>query len=585
MTARRLLYTVMACTVLTSCSEISFAPNDSTEETGDLAEVQPTGDGLDALDASDGPSDTLEHDLLTDLDGRTSDLPEGADSLDAATSEDQNEVDVADTGSHLDSQGSDLLSDADSAVLLDIDSQTDVDGDVTTPPNNFCLASAPTTYSWEVANPVGPVPRDWSVATSSLLPPIFGTSSGGQLADLNGDGTLDLVVSRISFSNQVFVNHEGRFMDVTAEVMPQEVTWAGATPDVAVGDLNGDGRPDVLFPRGAGTGEDAHIYQNVGTETESEFALEELTLSEVADDVLNWNRVNRAQILDLDDDGDNDILLARGLSNILYENQCCDAIDCICQRPYFTMHRLDNVYARRGWAVDLATADFDGDGFPEVAVANTYCVNAGWDCNPSQEAGMDPPLHLYGYDVETESFVDRALEAGLHPDTPRYASAIVAIDDDRDGDQDILLFAGPTLSDEVKRAISCHFEANDWPTNIADPCDMEEPPAQWQSIRFENVSTPGALAFEQSEITFLDPFLVIRQALAVDVDGNGWDELVLDTSLTPQFPRQAITVFEGSETGWEPQPCAGLVGAAGGTGLSGRLLGAQLDEDDNTDLV
>ena len=87
------------------------------------------------------------------------------------------------------------------------------------------------TFQSPIGYPVGPIPG---------LP---------VLADLNGDGILDMVVANAGFSGNLSVligNGDGTFQTAVSSVIPPRF---GAS-SVAVGDFNGDGKPDIAVGNG-----------------------------------------------------------------------------------------------------------------------------------------------------------------------------------------------------------------------------------------------------------------------------------------------------------------------------------------------
>ena len=104
-------------------------------------------------------------------------------------------------------------------------------------------------------NPFGGTPQNItpSEPTTSLA-----------VADVNGDGHLDLVVGNSGVPTQLYLNN-GSSTTPFSGVTPQNITAQGdATASVALGDLNGDGHPDLFVGL---NGDFPRVYLNNDTAT------------------------------------------------------------------------------------------------------------------------------------------------------------------------------------------------------------------------------------------------------------------------------------------------------------------------------
>jgi len=144
------------------------------------------------------------------------------------------------------------------------------------------------------------------------------------MVDLDGDGLEDVVVPEYSNQKIIYIrrldatglNWESHIIDLPAE--------AGRAKAVQVGDVNGDGQLDIVHSSNtsSGGGNDGIIWMTPKTAlTDSEWEWHVLSGA-------NGKKFDRIELLDLDGDGDLDVLTceenggsnSRGLGVIWYEN-------------------------------------------------------------------------------------------------------------------------------------------------------------------------------------------------------------------------------------------------------------------------
>jgi len=264
------------------------------------------------------------------------------------------------------------------------------------------------------------------------LPEIMG--SGAALLDYDSDGDLDVYLIQSGpggnrmFRNELVPGGQLRFTDVTAQTATGH---SGYDMGVATGDYDGDGNTD-LFVTAFGP---SALYRNRGNGT-----FEDVTRASGISDA-RWS--TSAAFLDYDKDGDLDLFTAAYVDFTVKGNVPC--FDASGARDYCNpsvyrplpdrLYRNDNgkfvdvsaqagLGAAFGNGLGVSCADFDGDGWPDIFVANDGNANQLWI---NQRDG---------------TFRDTALEAGVAYNADGAAQAgmgIATADFDNDGDEDLFV--------------------------------------------------------------------------------------------------------------------------------------------------
>ena len=240
--------------------------------------------------------------------------------------------------------------------------------------------------------------------------PLFIVDTPGSIetlfpADVDGDGQADMVpnvvgkpawysyrTDRTASNGVVWTKHD----------FPGQVGAHG----IGVGDVNVDGRPDVVTPRGwlegAATGWVWH----------AEYDLKERASIPIL--VGDW-----------DGDGDGDILWgsAHGYG-VHWLEQGRDAAGARTWTP----HDIDTSWSQAHF---LLTADLDGDGTPEVVTGKRYHAHNGKD--PGAEEAKC--VYAYSWNRETKAWVRHTLSEGGNT---AFGISTTAADIDGDGDLDIV---------------------------------------------------------------------------------------------------------------------------------------------------
>ncbi len=254
-----------------------------------------------------------------------------------------------------------------------------------------------------------------------------GTSETGRLVDIDGDGQLDVLPNGTSFAAWYGVskNSDGNSTFIRYD-LPAELSGHG----IGAGDINGDGRLDIVSPNGWAEGpSDPHTGRWIW---HADFKLA---------------RDCGLPILchDIDRDGDIDLLWGRGHNIGLYWTE---QVENVASQFTFTPEAasfkasLSEQLENRKWithAIDtswssahtLMLADIDGDGRDDLITGKRYLGHDGKD------PGENDPLAVYAYMFQEatktwrRSTLSQGGTCGIDLDS-------TCVDLDHDGDMDIL---------------------------------------------------------------------------------------------------------------------------------------------------
>ncbi|HEV2354607.1 MAG TPA: FG-GAP-like repeat-containing protein, partial [Puia sp.] len=195
------------------------------------------------------------------------------------------------------------------------------------------------------------------VMDSVLSVPSANYILGASITDLNGDGKPEVIVASQGsnmlavYTNSSTIGHIS-FSNETPVMSP-----SGGSPfKVVVGDLDGDGKPDLAAANSyLGT---VSVYLNTSpTGGAISFAANM--------DFTTGNFPEGMAVGDLDGDGKPDMIVANNTDNTLSLLRNTSTPGNLSFAPQLT---VNSGYA----AYDIALGDFDGDGRPDIAVVDQY---------------------------------------------------------------------------------------------------------------------------------------------------------------------------------------------------------------------
>jgi len=237
-------------------------------------------------------------------------------------------------------------------------------------------------------------------------------------ADINGDGKPDLVLADLSASGNAIVLLQdtatpGQF------VAPLNLSTGAMTPSVAVGDLNGDGKPDVVaanFDSNGNNGQVTIFFQNASSPGTF---LAPVSFPAGA-------QPQAVRIMDVNGDGLPDLVVAnKGPGG---DGTGAAGVSVLLQDGTHPGTFLAPITYSTPWgAIDVAVADLNGDGKPDLVVASLgpapsgavsvllqSSTTAGTFGAATSYAGFGQPLSVAIADLNGDGHPDIAVADGFN---------------------------------------------------------------------------------------------------------------------------------------------------------------------------
>jgi hypothetical protein len=238
-----------------------------------------------------------------------------------------------------------------------------------------------------------------------------GENEANYLRDIDGDGTPELVVNRWKPNSELRVYRFAKSSDGSPALDVHELCSEGNEHGIGFGDINGDGREDILSGRG-------WWERPEGDPLRSKWTFH-----------ADWSFAGASCpmiVVDLNRDGRNDVIWGRGHDFGLYWREQLPPLE---GRTQWKETTIDKSFSESHC---LAWADLDGDGTSELITGKRVRAHSGND-----PGGMDPSCFFYyEWDAEKQRFVRYTIDeangvgSGLQ---------INVVDIDADGAVDIIV--------------------------------------------------------------------------------------------------------------------------------------------------
>ena len=212
---------------------------------------------------------------------------------------------------------------------------------------------------------VQPFTNNFSVTSAANADDIFDLCS----CDFDGDGKADIAGSKFKDgkSNIMMLRNTSTVAanNTTTSFAQTTVTLPFPTFSVSCGDINGDGKPELVASRGGtATGNSIFVFQNTSAAAGS------ITFgAPVQLDITVGAFAKQIGIRDLNRDGRPELIVTNGQSNTIYifENKLTTAT--IVAGEFTRVDKVVTGAVNADGTLALETADLTGDGWPEIIVA------------------------------------------------------------------------------------------------------------------------------------------------------------------------------------------------------------------------
>jgi len=352
------------------------------------------------------------------------------------------------------------------------------------------------------------------------------------IADFDGDGKSDIATANDGSTNiAVFLN--------TSTPGSVSFTKSLLTPGVislhvSSGDLNGDGKPELILSEKDG----AHlfIFKNNSTVGSISFAMQTITIAGA--------KLSQSRVSDIDMNGKSDIVItdqSSGRFFMLPNQSSLSTIQFAAPIPITTS----------GLSTDgIAVGDLDGDSFPEIVVVElhnqTGIISIFKNLSSPGNLNLAPSSDINSAtDIANLRIGD--LDGDAKPDlaaTGFLASGVLVFANHCTSS--LIQFADPAF---VNTSPNPQINSNPYGIDFGDvdgdgKTDMLVGSITQQSISvLNNQSTPGNFNFQPQDITAIYPN---RDVQIGDIDGDGRPDLVFTSIDFQGVTASKVSIFRNA---------------------------------------
>jgi hypothetical protein len=294
----------------------------------------------------------------------------------------------------------------------------DVDGDGLTDVVTCCWFSKEVDW-YRNTGPGGP---QWPMAVGDKN----GNYECGDLHDIDGDGKRLEILPGTKDTKwyEVGVRDDGRRGLIRHDVSQNQRLFGGG-----VGDINGDGRPDIVRPD---AWYEAPSDPRKGQWTEHPLAVGGLTEGQA-------EHTPQIRVYDVDDDGLNDLVTSSAHRHgIFWYEQARKGTE-----PSWKQHVIDKSWSQ---AHSITLADLDGDGDLDLVTGKRFFAHNGNDPDANSPPGV------YWYELKRGTAVQWVRHIISYDEGIGSGLDIPVVDLDGDGDLDIVVtgkWGGPVYFENI----------------------------------------------------------------------------------------------------------------------------------------